>query len=145
MATYFTLTQVIRYLANEDTSSIAHKKFNQTPRDKYPTFSICFEGKDIHWKKEEMLFQTLGVTSSQYVDTLMGHGKRYEYDEKTGLYNKERVDLRNVTSIDFNRVILNENKIILGAFFRSQHTNDTTYFGKGHEDCKTASFLFVRF
>ena len=81
LAAYFSLTQVIRYIANEDTSSIAHKQFNQRPQDMYPTFSICLKGRDIYWDKEEWLFTTLGVTSAQYVDTLMGHGKRYEYDE----------------------------------------------------------------
>ena len=97
LAAYFTLTQVVRYLSNEDTSSIAHKQFNETPQDKYTTFSICFKGRDIYWRKEERLFQMLGVTSSQYVDTLKGHGQRYEYHEETGFYNKERVDLSNVT------------------------------------------------
>ena len=106
LAAYFTHTQGIRYLANEDTSSITHKQFNQTPRDKYPTFSICFRGEDVYWKKEDMLFQALGVTSTQYVQTLKGDGQRYEYDEMTRLYSKERVDLSNITSIDFGDVIL---------------------------------------
>ena len=132
LAAYFTLTQIVRYLANEDTSSIAHKQFNQTPRDEYPTFSICFRGQDVYWKKEKILFQILGVTSSQYVNTLMGHGQRYEYDRKTGFYNKERVDLVNITSIDFKNVILDPDKVIVGALFEAQNPNQTTYFGKGN-------------
>ena len=36
--------EVVRYTKNEDASSIAFKKFNSSPRDKYPTFSLCFQG-----------------------------------------------------------------------------------------------------
>ena len=93
LAAYFTLTQIIRYLANEDTSSITHKHFNLTPQDKYPTFSICFKGQDLYWDKEKILFSILGVTSSQYVETLKGHGQKYEHDEKTGFYKKKLVNV----------------------------------------------------
>ena len=124
-AAYMSLMQVFRYLANEDTSSITNKLFNQTPRDQYPTFSICFKGRDVYWSKEKMLFNILGVTSSQYVDTLKGNGQRYEFDEKTHLYNKVRVDLSNVTSIDFENVILDVNNVIIGTEFNAQNKSFT--------------------
>ena len=131
LAAYMSLTQLFRYLENEDTSSITNKQFNQTPRDQYPTFSICFKGDDVYWDKDEMLFNVLGVTSSQYVDTLKGNGQRYEIDVKTHLYNKVRVDLSNVTLLDFENVILDTKKVIIGAEFNTENKSYTRSFGKG--------------
>ena len=131
LALYFSLTQVVRFLANEDTSSISNKQFNLEPHDKYPTFSICLKGRDIYWHKEEFLFNSFGVTSAQYVDTLMGNGQRYDFDEKTGLYNKELVELRNFTLIEFTNVALESYKVIIGAEFKTQQDHHAKYFGKG--------------
>ena len=135
-AAYMSLMQVFRYLANEDTSSITNKLFNQTPRDQYPTFSICFKGLDVYWRKEEMLFNTLGVTSSQYVATLKGYGQRYEFDETTHLYSKIPVHLNNATLIDVENVILDKNKVIIGAEFNAQQESYTRSFGKGRRGKK---------
>ena len=41
LAGYMALTQVFRYLDNDDVSSIGYKIFNESPEDRYPTFSIC--------------------------------------------------------------------------------------------------------
>ena len=38
---YFETT---RYLRNEDASSISFKEFNSSPRDSYPSFTLCFQG-----------------------------------------------------------------------------------------------------
>ena len=78
-----------------------------------------------------MLFNTLGVTSSQYVATLKGYGQRYEFDETTHLYNKVPVDLNNVTLIDLENLILDKNKVIIGAEFNAQQESYTRSFGKG--------------
>ena len=78
-----------------------------------------------------MLFNVLGVTSSQYVDTLKGNGQRYELDVKTHLYNKVQVDLSNVTLLDFENVILDTKKVILGAEFNTENKSYTRSFGKG--------------
>ena len=130
LAAYFSLTQVVRYIANEDTSSIAHKQFNQRLQDKYPTFSICFKGGDIHRDKEEWLFTTLGVTSAQYVNALMGHGKRYQYDEKTGLYRKVDVDLKNSTLLESYNLALQSDKVIIGVEFKTQQDDHAKHYGK---------------
>ena len=57
--------------------------------------------------------------------------KRYEYDEKTGLYNKEPVVLTNGTPIDVRNVALEPGTVIIGAEFRTQQDNHATYFGNG--------------
>ena len=78
-----------------------------------------------------MLFNTLGVTSSQYASALKGYGQRYEFDETTRLYNKVPVDLSNATLIDAEHLILDKNKVIIGAEFNAQQERYTRSFGKG--------------
>ena len=41
---YFICKDVKRYIDNEDSSSIAFRKFNEGPRDKYPVVTFCFSG-----------------------------------------------------------------------------------------------------
>ena len=36
---------ITHYLDNEDTSVVLEKEFNETPKDVYPTYTICFEDK----------------------------------------------------------------------------------------------------
>ena len=78
-----------------------------------------------------MLFNILGVTSSQYVGALKGYGQRYDFDETTRLYNKVPVDLNNATLIDAEHLILDKNRVIIGAEFNAQQERYTRSFGKG--------------
>ena len=41
---YFICKDVKRYIDNEDSSSIAFRKFNAGPRDKYPVATFCLSG-----------------------------------------------------------------------------------------------------
>ena len=41
LAGYMTLIESLRYVENKDASSFGYKKFRESPRDIYPTFSIC--------------------------------------------------------------------------------------------------------
>ena len=41
LAGYMTLIESLRYVENKDASSFGYKKFGESPRDRYPTFSIC--------------------------------------------------------------------------------------------------------
>ena len=82
LATYYGITQVIRYVKNDDLSTIHKRIFNEAPENLYPTFSICLQGNDIYWKNEKSLFELTGLISSQYVDLLQGErGRMYKYDE----------------------------------------------------------------
>ena len=85
MGGYMTLTQSVGFLENRDSSSITYKHFNKALLDVYPTFSICLSGSEIYWKNETLIFDKIGITSSQYMDILKGHGARYEMNGTTGL------------------------------------------------------------
>ena len=46
-ASYLILLQIGNYLRNEDVSTITFKRLNSSPRDQYPTFTLCFVDKEI--------------------------------------------------------------------------------------------------
>ena len=131
LACYLTNTQIIRYFENRDASTITYKLFNQSPRDRYPTYSVCLKGPEIYWDHERYLFENLGITSAQYVQLLKGEGMRYEYNESTEMYTKEPIDMKNDSKIDLKNVSPNPAKIILGVDFVTQQHNHTVHYGIG--------------
>ena len=132
-AGYMTLTQFVRYLENEDSSIINQIQFNQTPLDKYPTFSICLKGPNIYWLQEDSLFERFGTTSSQFANTLQGQGWRFEYNEKERLYHNKSVDIGTMASDEIKTHFLRLTDIIIGTEFVAQQDAHTTHFDKGAE------------
>ena len=114
MAGYMIFLQALRYFENEDTSSIHYKKFNDSPQDIYPTFSICFEDKHYGIYRHGALLETLGFTRSEYVKTLMG----------------ENFPLNNATNVVTN-VTTNPN------ILKSSHSHFRMDFKDLFEDFKT--------
>ena len=101
-ALYMTTTQIIRYLENDDSSSIRYKQFNQTPLDKYPTFSVCFKGPEIYWPRAMNIFEKFGISAKQYDRIIKGGtGIRYKNEHDIRLYRKETLEMRNVSNIAF--------------------------------------------
>ena len=110
-----TVTQSVGFLENRDTSTISHNHFNQEPSDRYPTFSICLKGKEIYWTTEESLFSTSQVTSSQYAHILNGNGFRIELNETLQAYQKNIVDINDISAIDFEDHALNPSDVLVDA------------------------------
>ena len=128
LATYYTITQVVRYLQNNDTSTITHKTFNEIPENRYPSFSICLKGKEIYWKTESILFERYGVTSEQYADMLKGVGWQNKYDEMSRLYKKVYLNDSTYSTIlmtNIPGIFLQQNDIIVGTEFLTRD-----HFGK---------------
>lgn len=46
LAAYFVNKQIKKYYENMDKPIMSFKKFNSSPKDKYPTYTICFENLD---------------------------------------------------------------------------------------------------
>ena len=71
---YLTTKEILRYTNNEDTSSIAFKKFNASPRDKYPIISFCFYGKYSSIYKKDKL-EASGMSIAQYWNIITGRSE----------------------------------------------------------------------
>ena len=144
LASYLTITQIIRYLENRDASSIAYKQFNLTPIDKYPTFSICLEGPEVYWNQEKLLFNSFGITSAQYVQFLTGQGIRYEYNETIGLYQKESIDISNDPSLisSFESISMLQSDIIVGVDLVAERNYHTVQYEVGKETSNDTQIPF---
>ena len=93
LAAYMTNTQVIRLLKNDDSTTIAFKRFNLSPDDKYPTFSMCFKGAELRWYNDKFIFDQFGISSSKYEKLLKGEKvSKYRYNYTSKLYDKFPVE-----------------------------------------------------
>ena len=72
LAGYMAVTQICRFIENQDTSSISFKRFNRTPKDKYPTFSLCFEGTEFHWYHNMEIFNDHELSAKNFDAYLKG-------------------------------------------------------------------------
>lgn len=134
LALYYAISQVIRYIQNNDVSIITHKTFNDASSSNYPSFSICLKGKDIFWSRRQTLLEKTGMTSLQYVDLLEGRkGLKTRYDEKTLLYKKEPVNESKVLQMEPSDFYLRHSDIIVGTHFFSKDDFNNTHYGYGKE------------
>ena len=96
-----TAKQVMSFLENDDATAIHYRRFNLTPKDKYPTFSICFTGSELYWYKAMEIFKIFGVRPSKFEAMLKGEEVfQYDYNYTSMLYNKIPVDLSHLKNID---------------------------------------------
>ena len=75
LAAYMTILQVLRYVSNDDISTFAYKQFNKSPRDKYPTFTLCFQSNVGDIFNHSYLNGTIGENDKNgriYMDVLYG-------------------------------------------------------------------------
>ena len=134
LAIYYGVTQVIRYIENNDLSTITQQTFNDVPNNKYPTFTICLKGKDVYWKNEKMLLDQTGLSSVQYVDLLEGKGGfGHKYNEKSRLYEKENINVSRALQMDTSSIFLLKSDVIVGTHFFAENNLQSTHYGYGKE------------
>ena len=111
LTAYMSVSQFLRYLDNNDKASVSFRQFNHSPRDRYPTYTICFENQ----KRREFLFNqtylinTYGINRREYFDIIRGMNtsENSNYSDST------------VTSdIDFEMATIHPKEIISEYFVR---------------------------
>ena len=143
-ALYMTITQIVRYYEDKDSSMISYKHFNLRPQDEYPTFSICFKGIDIYWPDPLKLFETFGMTTEQYAKILKGDNAiRYKNEYSLRLYRKEIVDILGNSNIAFEEHwYLNLDDFLVNAEAVSSVQRRLYNTGNGKYDDMTDDGLF---
>ena len=121
------MTQIFKYIENNDASSTHYQEFNKDSNNKYPTFSICFEGELFYYKRfEEQLFEDLGMNVLQYGNMFKGQDSfTNEYNPKTKLYHKIPQDFKSVSHINFTSLNFNLSDIVTGLdliTYNEEHT-----------------------
>ena len=130
MAIYMIMTQVVKYFENNDASSIHFKEFNIDEDNKYPTFSICFEGDHLYYKNfENPLYETLGMNSVQYSNLLKGRASHVsEYNPSKKLYEKIPRNVKDVANINFNQLMFNLSDVVSRLELVAHNANHTRYY-----------------
>ena len=137
-----TVTQITRYFENRDASSVHYKRFNVSPDDKYPTFSICFKG-GLYWYHDMLIYNSFGVTSTKYEQLLKGEQvQKYYYDYIQMLYQKDAIDIRNGSNEGFEQFYLRFSEILTGSEFAAVDDKDSVYYGKGERGEKLEKLPF---
>ena len=92
LALYMTLKNVGRFEDDTNETAIIYKKYGTTIEDKYPSFTVCFEGNNLYRFNESAIFAAYGIHLHDY--EMMADGKvayQYKYDPSTRRYVKTSV------------------------------------------------------
>ena len=123
-----------RFDKNDSSTSIAYKKYDKTPKDKYPTFSICLRGPKIHSYNNSATFRAYGITSDQYRLMLMGtNTSTYHYNPASRSYTKSPIIMKTASKVNFQNMVQRNfelTDILLEAKFVRKGNNDTTYYSQ---------------
>ena len=132
MTLYMTNTQVIRWLQNEDTSTISFKRFNLSPNDMYPSISICFTGHELYWYNDDLIFQRFGVTTATYQNMLKGEeGYAYDYNYTSKLYTKFQIENKDLLVNDIEKFHIDVSNIVTGLVYTTRDESTSIRYAKG--------------
>ena len=95
------------YLDNEDSSSISFRKFNASPRDRYPVITLCFNNN--MYNNEEL--SKHGYSSRQYFSMITGL-KNVTIDEMSKIPEFSNVTIRLQEVARFYKLRSIKNKFI---------------------------------
>ena len=128
-----TAKQVMRFLENDDSTAIHFRRFNLSPKDKYPTFTICLTGSELYWHKEEPLFKNTGLSPYMFEAMLRGgqDAFSYQYDYQLMLYDKISVDMTNYPNIDIGSFSLEASDILTELEYGAEHEEATIHHVSG--------------
>ena len=121
-----TITEVLRYMENRDISAISYKQFNENPSDRYPTVSICFEGKGIYAPYSTLISDALGINPIEYMQILQGaeNISKPEFNRTGQVY----VDITHISESDFEKFSVNFSESLSGVKFTAEVSRDTVYY-----------------
>ena len=133
-ATYMTAKQIIRFLENDDSTAIHFRRFNLSPKDTYPTFSICLTGSGFYWNKPHPIFQKTELSPIMFGRMLKGQDAfSYKYNYTVMLYNKISVDSGDYPNMDIGQFSLKISEILTGLQYATENEEANIYYGSGEK------------
>ena len=122
IAIWMSIDLTMRYLENEDKASVTYKKFHDSPRDRYPTYTLCFQSlKRSSFYNETYLKHEFNLTKFEYQSILSGDvWNRGSNDSLKMMYKK-----KDITKIDFEKAAKHPMDVIsdyLVGYNMGQHT-----------------------
>ena len=120
-----TKSQIIRFIENEDATSVIFKQFNQSPDDRYPSFSVCLTGEILSWYNDHQIFSRFGLAPASYGNILKGENVfKYEYNYTTKVYKKIPAATEEVVNDDVEQFYLNSSQIWKDITYGSEYDMD---------------------
>ena len=132
LACYMTTKETLRFLKNEDTSSIRYKYFANSPEDTYPTFSFCLtdeqltsrEGLIYSYFKED-IYQTLPYWDADFSTfAQILQGKKLS----SGIKDEAGLDIRNLSDNYANSFTIELTRLYQMVEFKTKNSNDSLEF-----------------
>ena len=120
----------MRFLENDDSTTIHFRQFNLSPKDKYPTFTICFTGTELYWNIEEAIFNRTELTPDMFGKMLKGQDSfSYQYNHTSMLYSKVPVEMTDHTIMDVDGLSLKVPEILTGLEYRTDYDEASIHNG----------------
>ena len=132
LALCMTLKNIGRFHEDKNATVITYKKLGHTIEDKYPSFSLCFEGNNLYRFNESAIFTAYGIHLSDYERMLNGKlAYQYDYDHSRKRYNKKLLPSKYEPSIGFETNDLFQlPDIVQKTSFVAEDHNQDIYFGE---------------
>ena len=95
----------MRFLRNEDTSSIEMREFNTLSRDVYPTFTLCLHSLEGGIFNDRYLNEGFGLDGKKYQNTLRGNEKVCYLEGPGTICRKNNLYPNNISGVIFQKAI----------------------------------------
>ena len=147
LAIYWITLFTAQYGENKDLVFISVKKFNDEPSNKYPTFSICFEGDKFHWYHVENIFSSYSLNSSQYELMLKGEeAMRDELNTTSKAYYQIPVEFKDGITDDMTHFHLTPIDFLYELKYSTESTKEDSYFfNEQHGNATSSPFLALSY
>ena len=121
---------IARWSKNNDSSSIGFKEYNDSPSDRYPTFSFCVHstgnGALFDYFSDELMYK-YHIAHDTYELLLRG---------KEGTQNVNNMDFKNVSHIKIENYTLRLIDVVQSIEFKTTNANDSFEYNKMDDDNK---------
>lgn len=129
MAIYEVTIWSIEYAEDEDQVFLSIQTYNQRSSDKYPTFSICFQGAAFHWYRDIDIFNAHAVDAYQYEQLLKGETAiMYEFNQSSSLYDKVPVSVNNDSNTKFDQFHVQMEDVLRELKYTTTEARHTSYY-----------------
>ena len=132
-----------RFLENRDATSITYRRYSDTVQDRYPTYSMCFQGTRFHWNNDLGIFSAYELTYSDYERLLIGETPiKYQYNLTSRLYKRILTKMGNESTVNLTTFHVQFSNLLSSAKFEYENSSHTVKIEtqEGQASVKSAPF-----
>ena len=143
LAAYMAVRLIDRFLENRDATSITYRRYSDTVQDRYPTYSMCFQGTRFHWNNDLGIFSAYELTYSDYERLLIGETPiRYQYNLTSRLYTKTLTFMGKESFVNLTNFYVQFSNLLRSAEFEYENSSHTVKFETQEDQASVMSTPF---